>query len=78
MPARRIGRKQLDAGGINAPHVLTTDRKAMAIEKLKDLDRDLATVIKAITELRRRESAFRSMGGDVDGDFRHRLHLQAS
>jgi hypothetical protein len=46
----------------------------MAIEELKDLDGDLAAVVKAVTELRRRKPAIRSMSGDVDGDFRHGLH----
>jgi hypothetical protein len=72
--AHRIGREKLDAGRIDTPNVLTTNREAVPIEKFKDLDCDLATVVKTVTELCRRKSSVWSSAGNINGDFRHRLH----
>src|SRR5262245_29939758 len=70
----RRWRKELDARGVDAPHVLAADCKPVPIEELEDLDGDLAAIVQAIAELRRGESAVRSARGDIDGDLGHLLH----
>src|SRR5579862_9118757 len=56
---------------IDAAQVATAQRHAVAVEKLQNLDRDLAAVVDAVTELRGGKLTTLRMGTKIDDDFYH-------
>src|SRR4051794_21285012 len=60
--------EQVETVDVDAPKVAATRRHAVAIEEVEDLDRDLASVVEPIAELRRAEltlgGAYRQLACD--------------
>src|SRR5438045_9459392 len=56
---------------VDPPQVAAAQRHAVAIEEFQNLDRDLAAVVDAIAELRRRELAVFGRSSKIDDDVDH-------
>src|SRR5215475_6124071 len=56
---------------VDASNVTAAQGGAMSVEKFQDLDRNLASIVDAIAELRRAELTISGLGAAVDHDLDH-------
>ena len=59
---------------VDAAQIAAAQGDAVAVEEFENLDRDLATVVDPVAELRRGELAVRRSGAEIDNDADHLGH----
>src|SRR5262245_1397010 len=71
--SRLVGRAavEIEAVPVQAAQVAAPQRHPVTIEELQDLDRDLASIVEAVAQLRSGELAFLGMRRDVGDDLHH-------